>query len=143
MTTLFTIGYEGRAQHDVLRLLVDAGVNLLVDVRIRPQSRKPGLSKTALARALGEQGIAYEHRRELGTPLEIRAEFRARNLDVGRAAYRRHLLGDAMDELEWLARAAAVRPTAILCFELQAPECHRRVIAEELMQRHGFEVVDL
>ena len=44
------------------------GVTRLVDVRLTPISRKPGLSKTALGRELAAVGMVYEHRRELGNP---------------------------------------------------------------------------
>jgi uncharacterized protein (DUF488 family) len=141
-TTLFTVGYEGRAQHDVLRLLTQEAIELLVDVRIRAQSRKPGFSKSTLAAGLGAAGIDYLHLRALGTPLEIRAEFRAHNTQVAREAYRQYLIGDpeASDQLEQLASLARARPTAILCFEHDPRACHRMVIAEELEQRHGIGV---
>jgi len=143
MATIYTIGYEGRAQHDVLRLLVEAGIEVLVDVRIRPQSRKPGLSKTALRLACEAAGIEYLHRRELGTPLEIRADFRAGNLERGREGYRAYLLDDARADLDWLAVIAGRQRPAILCFEFQPRECHRRVISEELAARNKFDIIDL
>lgn len=145
MGSIATIGYEGRAQHDVLRLLVEAEVDLLVDVRIRAQSRKPGLSKSSLAAGLAEAGIGYEHLRALGTPLDIRAEFRAGNTADARERYREYLLGDpeAGGELETLARLAGERSVAILCYEHDPRVCHRMVVAEELQRLHGIEAVHL
>jgi uncharacterized protein (DUF488 family) len=141
MTRIATIGYEGRSQQDVLKLLVEDGVELLVDVRIRAQSRKPGLSKSTLAAGLAAEGIRYEHLRALGTPLDIRAEFRAGNLEPARARYRDYLRGDpeAGAELELLASLAERSRVAILCFEHDWRECHRAVIAEELARVHGIE----
>lgn len=140
MTSIATIGYEGRAQHDVLRLLAEDGVDLLVDVRIRAQSRKPGLSKTSLAAGLAQAGIEYLHLRDLGTPLEIRAKFRAKDLEVAREEYRAYLRGDADAQLafERLAQLAGEREVAILCFELDHRVCHRQVVCEELAERHGI-----
>ena len=40
----------------------------------------PGMSKTRLGEALGSRGIAYEHRRGLGTPPDIRWLFKAGRL---------------------------------------------------------------
>lgn len=142
---LATIGYEGAAAHMVVSALVDAGIDLLVDVRIRAQSRKPGLSKTALAAELARGGIDYEHLRDLGTPLEIRAEFRAGNLDEGRDRYREYLRSDpaAQAALEQLARRAAERSTAILCFERDERTCHRLVVCEELGATHDLRVTHL
>lgn len=140
MRGIATIGYEGRAQHDVIRLLAEAGITLLVDVRIRAQSRKPGLSKSSLAAGLGEAGIRYEHLRALGTPLDIRAEFRAGSVDAGRERYLRYLRDDpeAQDQLEMLARLASSERVAILCYEHDPRTCHRMVVAEELERTRGI-----
>jgi len=135
---LYTVGYEGRAQFDLLALLSDAGIERLVDVRIRAQSRKPGLSKTSLAAGLEASGMAYEHLRDLGTPLEIRADFRAGDLATGRARYREYLLADALPSLDYLAQVVRKQRTAILCFEFDERECHRLVVAEELERLHGI-----
>lgn len=145
MSTMATIGYEGRAQHDVIGLLVDAGVELLVDVRIRAQSRKPGLSKSSLAAGLADAGIRYEHLRALGTPLDIRADFRAGETAAARERYRDYLLGDeqAMQELERLAELVEGQRVAILCFEHDPRVCHRMVVAEELRRLHGIDAEHL
>jgi len=142
---LATIGYEGSAVHAVVAALDVAAVDLLVDVRIRAQSRKPGLSKTSLAAELARAGIDYEHLRDLGTPLEIRAEFRAGNLEEGRARYREYLRSDAaaLASLELLRERIASRRPAILCFERDERHCHRMVICEELEAEGGVEVVHL
>lgn len=50
--SVLTIGYEGRDLNEVVRLARDSGAVTLIDVRWRPQSRKPGLSKTTLSAAL-------------------------------------------------------------------------------------------
>ena len=61
------------------------------------------MSKTKLALALAERGIAYEHRRELGTPLKIRGLFRAGRLEEAAGAYRAHAEAHAGEELDALA----------------------------------------
>ena len=48
-----------------------------------------------LALKLADHGIAYEHRRELGTPRDVRGLFRAGYLDDARAAYREHAVAHA------------------------------------------------
>ena len=142
---LWTIGYEGAAVHGVVAALADAGIERLVDVRIRAQSRKPGLSKSSLAAELAQAGIEYEHLRDLGTPLEIRAEFRAGNLDDGRRRYREYLQTDdaAIADLDTLARRAAEQPTAIICFERDERTCHRLVVCEELEREFALDVTHL
>lgn len=142
-TTIWTIGYEGRSQQDVIVALLEADIDLLVDVRLRPQSRKPGLSKTTLAAGLADAGIEYDHRRMLGTPLDIRGIFRAKQFEEARAAYREHLLHAGSQELERLGELAVSRSVAMLCFEADPRHCHRRVIAEELATLYGIASVDL
>ena len=47
---LYTIGYKGRAADAFVEYLVGSGVEVLVDVRELPVSRKRGFSKTTLSR---------------------------------------------------------------------------------------------
>ena len=68
----YTIGYEGASQASLLHTLLYYDVQTLLDIRELPQSRKPGLSKTALGLAATGCGIEYAHIRALGTPRDIR-----------------------------------------------------------------------
>ena len=103
----------------------------MIDVRERPQSRRPGMSKTRLGQLLADHGIAYEHRRVLGTPPDLRWLFRAGRVAEGAAAYREHVEArrapDALDALA--AELDAAPPTALLCLEADPANCHRRVLA--------------
>jgi hypothetical protein len=73
VTTVWTIGYESLWPDALVAELSAAGVERVLDVRYRPQSRRPGMSKTKLGLKLAEHGISYEHRRELGTVLCLEA----------------------------------------------------------------------
>ena len=140
--TLWTIGYEKLWPDALMAELSAAGVERVLNVRFRPQSRRPGMSKTKLALKLAEHGIAYEHRRELGTPVEIRGLFRAGHLVDARAAYRAQVAGEELDALA--AELDGGSRTALLCLEANPAGCHRRVIAELLVERRpGLVVVDL
>ena len=52
MSTLWTIGYERLRPEALVAELQAAGVERVIDVRLRPQSRKPGMSKTRLGATL-------------------------------------------------------------------------------------------
>src|SRR5258706_14109788 len=67
---LFTIGYEKAAQADVLKTLSQAGVELLIDVRDRPQSRRAGFSKSTLAASPDGAGRRYVPLKAPGPPPE-------------------------------------------------------------------------
>jgi len=66
MPSIWTIGYEKVLPPALLAELQAAGVERVLDVRYRPQSRRPGRSKTRLSDLLAEHDIAYEHRHGLG-----------------------------------------------------------------------------
>ena len=77
MATVWTIGYERLLPAELVAELEAAGVERLIDVRYRPQSRRPGMSKTRLGELLGDHGIVYEHRKALGTPPDIRFHYKS------------------------------------------------------------------
>src|SRR6202043_2851868 len=76
---LFTIGYEKTRLPDVLAALAGAGGPVLIDLRDRPISRRPGFSKRQLAAAVEEAGRRYVHLQALGTPPEGREAGRRRD----------------------------------------------------------------
>ena len=145
MSTIWTIGYEHLLPPALAAELVDAGVQRVLDVRYRPQSRRPGMSKTRLGEMLADHRIAYEHRRELGTPPDIRWLFKNRRVPEGREAYRAHVEAHAAWELDRLLAELREGPrTALLCLEEDPAVCHRRVLCEALRERDpGLVVVDL
>ncbi len=147
MPALWTIGYERLPPDAPVAELKAAGVERVLDVRYRPQSRRPGMSKTKLGLRLGEHGIAYEHRRALGTPPEIRPLFRSGATRQARETFRAHVEREAGAELDALASELSepVAPrTALLCLEAEPAHCHRRVIAEQLRERlPALQIVDL
>ena len=144
MATIWTIGYEQLWPDALVAELEAAGIRRVLDVRLRPQSRRPGMSKTKLGLKLAEHGIAYEHRRELGTPLEIRGLYRAGRDEEAAGAYRAHARTSAGPQLDALARELDGPATALLCLEADPAGCHRRVVAELLRERRrDLEIVHL
>jgi uncharacterized protein (DUF488 family) len=142
MPTVFTIGYEKLLPGALVAELEAAGVRRVIDVRFRPQSRRPGMSKTRLGDLLAEHGIAYEHRRALGTPPDLRWLFHAGRVAEGAAAYRRHVEETEPGALDALAAELDdAPPTALLCLEAEPDACHRRVITDALRERRPDLVV--
>jgi uncharacterized protein (DUF488 family) len=58
---LYTIGYEQASIDDFVATLRTAGVELVIDVREQPLSRKKGFSKKALNALLEANDIGYIH----------------------------------------------------------------------------------
>lgn len=130
--TLATIGYEGASMQSFLRALREAKVELLVDVRAVASSRRPGFSKNALAANLAGAGIDYLQLRGLGTPADGRAAVRAGRVEEMHRIYGEHLrTPEAQDQLATLTEIVrAGKRTCLLCYEADARQCHRRLVAD-------------
>lgn len=136
--TIFSIGYEGRTVDEFIRDLASHRIELLVDIRELPLSRKRGFSKSTLSAVLQESGIGYRHMRELGTPRVLRDELRRTGDYEGFfRGYAEHLSsqGPALDELAALARKKRL---CLICFEKDPSKCHRSVLASRFMSRDSM-----
>lgn len=139
---IFTIGYEQARQQAVVDALQAAGVKVLADIRYLPLSRRPGFSKSSLAAAVTEAGIAYRHFKHLGTPAEGRvAARRGDHAELSRVYAGQLELPEAMAQMAELRAIAEEQPVALLCYERAAHECHRSLLVGELFA--DFEEVDL
>jgi uncharacterized protein (DUF488 family) len=145
VATVWTIGYERLLAPQLVAELEAGGVRRLIDVRFRPQSRRPGLSKTRLAALLNERGIEYEHRRALGTPPDLRWFYKTGRVAEGAAGFKKHVEANAADELDALAAELdTAPPTALLCLEADPATCHRRILTDALQARRpDLVVIDL
>ena len=131
---LFTIGYEGATQADLIAALERAGVKRLIDVRQLPLSRRPGFSKTPLRTALAQYGIDYVHMKPLGTPPEGREAARRGRHDEMAEIYRVQLEEPAaIVAAGQLRDLVAEAPSALLCFEREPTHCHRQVLIDEAL----------
>lgn len=72
-SSLLSVGYEGRDVEELIAELTSSDVSVLIDVRLTPLSRKPGMSKRKLAARLETEGISYVHAKALGNPKDNRA----------------------------------------------------------------------
>ena len=125
-----------------MELLRHHGVELLVDVRTVPASRRmPYFAKASLERSLLAHGIAYRHMPELGglrKPKPDSTNTAWRNVSFrGFADYMQtDEFWAAVQRLEDLARQQRV---AVMCAEAVPWRCHRSLIADALVVR-GDEV---
>ena len=136
--SLFTIGHSTRGVEDLVELLRENGVQLLVDVRRFPVSRRyPHFTGPALAASLGGAAIAYRHEPGLGGHREPRPG--SPNTALRAAAFRGYadhmatpVFRAALDRLE--AEAQSQR-TAFMCAEADPRRCHRQLVADALVAR--------
>jgi uncharacterized protein (DUF488 family) len=145
MKRLYTVGYEGSKPDDMFASLRANGVELLIDVRDVPISRKPGFSKASLAQGLADAGIGYLHLKGLGDPKPGRLAAREGRFSDFRRIFTSHMLTTAAQQALSAALSAASKSVAcLLCFEKDHTNCHRRIVAESMMNRDGkFTLVHL
>ena len=121
---IYNIGYQGRTQQEFIELLQAEGVTLLVDLRERPYSRKPGFSQKRLSQALHAAGIEYLW---MG------------NLLGGFTCQR----GAWQEGCEQLAKLSKENTIAMMCLEADYRQCHRKEVAEMLAFFHKINNVNL
>lgn len=139
---IFTIGYEGSTQPELIAALQAAGVAQVIDVRAVPMSRKPGFSKNVLAAGLAEAGIDYVHLKALGTPPAGREAARQGRWEEMNRIYAEQLeTPEAGADAARMIALAQEAPSALLCFERDPAGCHRTPLREAVMA--DWEAVDL
>ncbi len=146
MDACYTIGHSTRTISDFISLLKEHNIDILIDVRKHPGSRRhPQFNKGNLDDSLRNVDIDYQHMETLGG----RRGKPSRNSpntgweSPGFQAYADYLntqLGqEAIEEL--LALTQANTP-AIMCAEAVFWRCHRQLIADALVAR-GIEVIHI
>jgi uncharacterized protein (DUF488 family) len=134
-TTFFTVGYEQSEPEAFLRRLQASGVEMIVDVRDMPLSRKRGFSKNQLQALLAEADIEYLHIKPLGAPKEIRDPLRAGGSWWDYIKGYERVLRNQAAEIDALIKLAREKRICLLCFERNPAECHRSLVAQEMEQR--------
>lgn len=142
MPPVFTIGHSTRAIEELLALLAENGVELLMDVRRFPGSRRhPQFSREALADSLHTTGIKYMHEPRLGGRRAAKpgSPHTAWRVEAFRG-YADHMeSAEFQQALEGLIDLSREKTVAILCAEAVPWRCHRRLISDALVAR-GIEV---
>ena len=133
-----TIGYEKATPEDFIASLSQAGVEILIDVRDRAQSRRKGFSKTALSEALANAGIEYIHLRELGDPKEGRDAARSGQWEKFYKIYGAVLASEkAQSAMELILNLSKAKSVCLLCYERDHKTCHRKCITDEIERTAG------
>ena len=134
---LFTIGYEGTNINTFIANLHDNNIEYIIDVRALPLSRKPGFSKSKLSQRLQSENIQYKHLGELGTPKNIREELKL-SQDYPTFFKRMNIyLSDKQDSIEIAYNHVMNNTCCLMCFEKNASQCHRKIIAEKIKAANG------
>ena len=131
MRIVYTVGHSNRTLGELIAILRRYGVELVVDVRRFPRSRRhPWFDREVLEERLAERGIGYIWLGDLLGGKTV-GDY---TVYMCSEEYRRGI--------ETLTRIASEHLTAVMCAEAYWMRCHRRYIAESLYRR-GFKVLHI
>jgi uncharacterized protein (DUF488 family) len=135
---IHTIGHSTRLIENFIELLVAHRIDLLIDVRRWPMSRRhPHFNREALSVSLNAGGIDYLWRQDLGG-------FRKPAADSPNSAWRVpafRAYADFMLTAEFAKIAAVIetlagaRRIALMCAEAVHWQCHRQLLADAFFVR--------
>lgn len=132
---IWTVGHSTRSSHEFNEILLEHRIDVLVDVRSFPGSRRyPHFNKTELSHTLAAVGIPYYHSPELGGRRRPSPE--SKNMawkNPSFRAYADHIESDEFKEgIENLIALIGEKRAAIMCAEALWWRCHRSLIADFL-----------
>jgi uncharacterized protein (DUF488 family) len=142
---IWTIGHSTRSLEEFLELLKTHHIQLLVDIRSFPGSRRfPHFNKENLSLSLPPSGIQYRHMVGLGgrrKPNKDSANIAWRHPSFrGYADYMQ--TEEFMEQMEILQKLARTTPTAYMCSEAPWWKCHRALVSDFLKVK-GWEVLHI
>lgn len=142
---IWTVGHSTRSGEEFVQILLAHGVEVLVDVRTFPGSRRyPQFNRDALRESLQDAGIDYKHEPRLGGRRKARP-------DSHNSAWRNEQFRGYADHMETeefrngvreLLELASTKRVAVMCAEAVWWRCHRSLIADYL-KAEGHEVIHI
>ncbi|MFL5751950.1 MAG: DUF488 family protein [Bacteroidia bacterium] len=142
---IWTIGHSTRTLQEFLDLLMSFKIQLLVDIRSFPGSRRyPHFNKEELEISLPQNKVEYIHLRDLGGRRKARPD--SHNTAWRHAAFRGYAdymeTGSFKEGIEKLESLALLKRTAIMCSEAVWWRCHRSMVADYL-KANGWKVMHI
>jgi uncharacterized protein (DUF488 family) len=136
--TIWTIGHSTRSGEEFLNLLFINSIELVIDIRSFPGSRRyPHFNKENLSLLLKENGIGYRHLAGLGgrrKPAPDSANIAWRHPSF--RGYADHMqTQEFQDEIAILEELALKARTAYMCSEAPWWKCHRALVSDFLKIR--------
>ncbi len=141
---VFTAGYESLSVDAFLNLLIESGIERLIDVRQNPVARRYGFHRSTLSKLLSRLGIEYVHVPELGIPSSFRQELHTYE-DYKRLfrKYEAKTLACEDAAIGSVSRLVAERPSVLVCMEADPKYCHRSRLASRVADATSLPVTHL
>ena len=141
---VFTIGYQEKSVDAFFNSLLKERIELIIDVRANPISRRYGFSKKQLYEIATKLGLQYCHKPKLG----IRSEYRANltNFSSYQALLNEYefiMLPKHDNEIEEVNSLMMQRSSVLVCYEKDIRCCHRSRLAKVIALRTGLNIMHL
>jgi uncharacterized protein (DUF488 family) len=141
MPVVYTIGFTKKSLEEFIGTLRGAGVQWVIDVRLRNTSQLAGWSKYPdFAYLLREGfGLDYEHQPDFAPTDELLDRYKR---DRDWQSYESDFNGllHTRNPVEAAGRVLSKPAACLLCTEPKADKCHRRLVAEYLASLAGQSV---
>lgn len=151
---IYTIGYSGKDFDQFVEELKNEDIDKVLDTRHSTNSQyKPQFNGEVLERQLSQEGIDYEHRKDLGVPYLMQTPYKDGFVsdECFSDWYNWHIKeNNEIDVSELVEEVKSTGKVALLCMEKHAkPQgdqehyCHRHFLANMLMEEGFGERKDL
>lgn len=138
---IYTVGYEGESVDHFFQKLLNSGIEMVIDVRSNPISRKYGFSKKAMSTICKQLDIGYIHYPKLGIPSSMRRDLKSeKDYKLLLDDYEKTVLKDTEDYQIKAMALLQEKPSALLCFEADKNLCHRTRLAKHLAKTTNLTV---
>ncbi|MDR3208924.1 MAG: DUF488 domain-containing protein [Rickettsiales bacterium] len=134
MATLYTIGFAGKTEEEFYKILRDAGVRCIWDIRLWRDSVSEYFAWAKGSYLAARCGHKYKWAKELAPTVEL----------LSGVKEKRMALADAFAEIEKLLSERRIETlflqtnldgACLMCSEKSADNCHRKIVAEYLARR--------
>lgn len=132
-TRTYTAGYEQLQVDGFLNLLLQKGVQRVIDVRSNPVARRYGFHKSTLQKLCANLSIEYVHTPEVGIPSNWRANLKTfADYEELFARYEADVLPEQSETIQKISQWQAEKPSVLICQEANPLYCHRARLAKSV-----------
>jgi uncharacterized protein (DUF488 family) len=138
---VYTAGYEGKSVDAFFNDLLKNGIQLIIDVRANPVSRRYGFSKKHFCEIAKYLGLDYRHFPELGIPRKYRVDLS--DFDSYQRLmkqYEQEMLPKLGNKIEEVGKLMEEIRAVLVCVEKDVRCCHRSRLAGAIARRTGMKV---
>ena len=141
---VYTAGYQGLQIDGFLNLLLQAGIEHVIDIRKNPVARRYGFHKSTLMRLCKYLTIDYVHLPQLGIPSQYRRSLR-HPADYQRLfrRYESEILPHERESVAHVISMVQNKPCVLICMEADPASCHRSILAQHISAVTALPIHDL